>query len=255
MLANATGHDRRPTHPRHPVQLPLVAVTRDMQPSAYGRRGRTLARPTDGACADLCPARKPFPGRGTTHRRHVFRNRRTSSARSHASSYRWSCACSSSTQRMTGFFYSAVVTPAQRTHAKCRNSPLSRRLWGELSWREPDARRSRLSCTSGRGPTARIGMGRSRCWRHRVGPLVVAGVHGRRLMTTSTCARTVLRRWTWSCSRIGRGLTCTPTPGARRVCGTGLRLIRRAAGGVNVTGSRGNASPGRYPPSVRTPER
>jgi hypothetical protein len=112
------------------------------------------------------------------------------------------------------------------THArKVSKFPLSRRLWGELSWREPDARRSRLSCTSGRGPTARIGMGRSRCWRHRVGPLVVAGVHGRRLMTTSTCARTVLRRWTWSCSRIGRGLTCTPTPGARRVCGTGLRLI------------------------------
>jgi hypothetical protein len=63
------------------------------------------------------------------------------------------------------------------THArKVSKFPLSRRLWGELSWREPDARRSRLSCTSGRGPTERIGMGRSRCWRHRVGPLVVAGV-------------------------------------------------------------------------------
>jgi hypothetical protein len=36
-----------------------------------------------------------------------------------------------------------------------------------------------------------------------------------RLMITSTCARTALRRWTWSCSRIGRRVTCTPTPGPR----------------------------------------
>jgi hypothetical protein len=36
-------------------------------------------------------------------------------------------------------------------------------------------------------------------------------VYTSRLTITSTCARTVLRRWTWSCSRIGRGVTCTPT--------------------------------------------
>ena len=78
--------------------------------------------------------------------------------------------------------------------------------WGELSWREPGARRSRLSCTSGRGLLPRSARAEAMLASP---PLVRSSVYTVPFDEHPVrVPRTVMRRWTWSCSSMraaGRG--------------------------------------------------